>query len=375
LKLIIEAIHYREDAGMAKHLRELLRNWVIDSRICIQLYLPHSKKEFYSLPSYQNITIKGIRWIEYSPLFGIIWKLLFLPVIARLSGAKMLFLPFNPLVLTKRWYGIATTVVIRDLAECVIPNKYDSFRMFYRTKIMLPTTLINATKVIFISSSTYADAKRFMKFEKTNYRIIHHGRSTEFFDHKKKSNPSFVKTTGKNYFLTVGRLDPVGKNLIRALRAFELFTNNNAESDFQYVLVGADWRNSAVLYSYLESYKYRKRVKLLGYITKNQLIELYSHATTFVFPSLYEGFGHPIIESMSCGCPVICSNTSSLPEIAGDAAIFFNPYKELEIFKAMQDSILDENLRREMIDRGYRNIDRFSWESTSTKTINYILED
>lgn len=98
------------------------------------------------------------------------------------------------------------------------------------------------------------------------------------------------------------------------------------------------------------------------------LIELYKNAIAFVFPSLYEGFGIPVLEAFSAGCPVICSNTSSFPEIAGDAALFFDPYDKDSIRDSVKSVISDNNLRIEMINKGYERIKDFSWQETANRT-------
>ena len=98
------------------------------------------------------------------------------------------------------------------------------------------------------------------------------------------------------------------------------------------------------------------------------LIELYKNAIAFVFPSLYEGFGVPVLEAFSAGCPVICSNTSSFPEIAGDAAFFFDPYDKDSIHDSVKSVISDNNLRNELIHKGYERIKAFSWQETANRT-------
>ena len=98
------------------------------------------------------------------------------------------------------------------------------------------------------------------------------------------------------------------------------------------------------------------------------LANLYKHAMAFIFPSLYEGFGIPILESFSCGCPVILSNSSSFPEVAGDAGVYFNPEDELSIRKAIESVIYDDNLREEMKKKGYKQLSKFSWEKTALQT-------
>ena len=106
-------------------------------------------------------------------------------------------------------------------------------------------------------------------------------------------------------------------------------------------------------------------VVLLGRVADDELIRFYSNALAFIFPSLYEGFGIPVLEAQACGCPVISSNSSALPEVLGDSAILCNPTKENDFTKAIiriaQDKVMSESLVR----RGYENVKRFSWEKSA----------
>ena len=94
----------------------------------------------------------------------------------------------------------------------------------------------------------------------------------------------------------------------------------------------------------------------------------YQNALAFIFPSLYEGFGIPVLESFACGCPLLCSNVSSLPEVAGNAACYFDPYSEESIRDAVVKLLDDSNFREELIDKGYEQLKKFSWKQTSEET-------
>ena len=123
----------------------------------------------------------------------------------------------------------------------------------------------------------------------------------------------------------------------------------------------------------------KETVKYLQYLElSNQVMQynsddknlnyFYKNALAFVFPSHYEGFGIPVLESFTCGCPVICSNTSSLPEIAGDGAYFFDPTSEISIKDSIQKVIENSNLREDLINKGLKQVKKFSWEKTAAQT-------
>jgi glycosyltransferase involved in cell wall biosynthesis len=115
-------------------------------------------------------------------------------------------------------------------------------------------------------------------------------------------------------------------------------------------------------------------VRFLGRVSDEELISLYQNAEAFVFPSLYEGFGIPLLEAQTCGCPVISSNAASMPEVLGDSAIYFNPTNISEIQDAMYQIIDNKQLQNSLIDKGFLNINRFSWDKSADKLYNIILD-
>jgi alpha-1,3-rhamnosyl/mannosyltransferase len=116
------------------------------------------------------------------------------------------------------------------------------------------------------------------------------------------------------------------------------------------------------------------RVICLGHVSDEELVLLYSGASLMVYPSLYEGFGLPILEAMACGCPVICSNTSSMPEVAGDAAILVSPEDEIALAEAIDKAMEDSQLRQKLIESGYSRTSEFSWNKAAQNTISIFQQ-
>lgn len=163
----------------------------------------------------------------------------------------------------------------------------------------------------------------------------------------------------KKFILTVGKLEP-RKNLNRLLEAFKLLKSEK----LQLIVVGPKgWGESSIIH-YLSS-----NIKFLGYIPDDDLYSLYSSCLFFVFPSIWEGFGYPIIEAMKCRAPVACSNTSSIKEIAGDAALFFDPFDILNMYQSIKRLIQDGKLRKELVKKGIEKSKLFTWESYYNKLI------
>ena len=171
---------------------------------------------------------------------------------------------------------------------------------------------------------------------------------------------------GREYVLAVGTTEP-RKNLFRLIRAFESLSSHHR--DVQLVVAGRRGWLSEPLYEYVEQHSLEDTVRFAGYVDAGDLPALYAGATVFAYPSLYEGFGLPLVEAMASGVPVLTSNRSSLPEVAGDAAILVNPEDEAEIAGELVHLLEDEQLRRELTKEGIRQAARFSWESSAKRLL------
>jgi glycosyltransferase involved in cell wall biosynthesis len=171
-----------------------------------------------------------------------------------------------------------------------------------------------------------------------------------------------------DYFLYLGTLQP-RKNLIRLIQAYSRLPTRAS-----LILAGKRGWLSDDLAPMVRRLGLEERVLFTGYVPPEDRAPLLSGALAFVFPSLYEGFGLPILESQACGCPVICSSTSSLPEVAGDGALQVPPDDVQALTDAMARLENDPQLRRDLIERGFANIRRFSWERCA-RTVLQVIEN
>lgn len=175
----------------------------------------------------------------------------------------------------------------------------------------------------------------------------------------------------EQYLFTVSTVEP-RKNLVTLLDAYKRLKSDLGTLCPTLVIVGRKGWNCADILSYMTELE--NVVRFPGYVSDEELIALYQMATCLVFPSLYEGFGLPILEAMTAGCPVICSHSSSLPEVAGDAAILVSPLDTQEITNAMYKILQDENLREHMVRNGRAWASRFSWRETAKTTRDVYLQ-
>ncbi len=170
----------------------------------------------------------------------------------------------------------------------------------------------------------------------------------------------------------IGAVHP-RKNVLQLLKAFELL-KSDLLSNHQLVIVGRNaWMNLEVE-NYFQQMSCKQDVIWIEQIERGQLMNLLKDAFAFVFPSLFEGFGIPVIEAMQLGVPVITSNTSSMPEVAGDAAILADPNSAVAIKKAMQLIISDTSLRENLIEKGRKRAELFSWDISAQKVVDIIQE-
>ena len=169
-----------------------------------------------------------------------------------------------------------------------------------------------------------------------------------------------------DFILTVGSNEP-RKNIGSLVRAY-VDLPENIKNKYSLVIAGGQgWLNSDI--DEFLNLQDSTRIKRIGYVEEHDLTELYSASTVFVYPSLYEVFGLPILEAMSCGAPVITSNTSSMPEISGDAALFFDPTDVQQLTNLLNDVLGNENFREELSRKGIKRAGEFSWEKTARETL------
>jgi glycosyltransferase involved in cell wall biosynthesis len=182
---------------------------------------------------------------------------------------------------------------------------------------------------------------------------------------------------GEAYLLYVGTLHP-RKNLVRLVQAFGQLVRadagRSAVSHLQLVLTGQKGWLYDEIWSQVRQLALEDRVVLTGYVPEADLPPLLSTALAFVFPSLYEGFGLPVLEAMACGTPVVCSQSSSLPEVAGDAALLVDPLDTEALAAALGRIVADEGLRQALIERGFRQMTRFSWRRCARETLAVLEE-
>ena len=244
-----------------------------------------------------------------------------------------------------------------------------SFQPYYRVKYFSEGFIkktLKADLIIVPSNFIKEEVVERFPWVEDRIKVIYHGIDHNIFNAK---NEDFNK---RRYILFVGNIEP-RKNLITLLKAYSLLPDKY-KKEFPLVIVSySGWKNENV-YRYIDEAKLYKYVKFKSNILKDSdLAQIYRESILFVFPSLYEGFGFPVIEAMACGCPVVASNRGSIPEICKDAAVYFNPYDPEELMERMKYLIDTPHKRKMMSDYGKTYSKKFSWEKAAEEYINTFL--
>lgn len=267
--------------------------------------------------------------------------------------------------------GKAGSVVsIHDLALMRFPEFSKRLLGEHWSNYKTRKTLQQATKVIVGSQNTANDILEFYQIPVEKIRVIYYGVGEEFFfcpdaDLRKSVRARLTIPSG-DYILYVGGSDP-RKNLDRLLEAFSILLRK--VQPITLVVTGGMGRRGEEIYQRISNLNLERNVVLTGHLPAQDLRLLYSGARLFVYPSLYEGFGIPVLEAMASGVPVITSNTSSLPEVAGDAAYLIDPYDVPALTDAIEKVLQDENLARSLQAKGLQRAKAFSWERTARQTL------
>lgn len=292
------------------------------------------------------------------------WTQFQLPKIYQQLKSQLLFSPIPEAPLYTSCRFVVTSF---DLIPLRFPNRLSPLAIYH--KYYTPEVFKQAKHIICISESTARDVTKFYKIPSNKITPIllaydsQHFRPVVAEDSKYRSQYP--------YFLYVGRHDPY-KNISRLIVAFASLPSND---ESQLWLAGpSDDRYTPSLKKQVQELGLNHRVKFLEYVPYDDLPKIISGAIALVFPSLWEGFGLPVLEAMACGTPVITSNLSSLPEVAGDAAILINPYKVEELTDAMQAIANQSELRSQLSQLGLARASQFSWERTGQATVEVLKQ-
>lgn len=274
--------------------------------------------------------------------------------------------------LLPRLSQVKSVFALQDLIFRFYPETHKPLNRWFLT-LMMPRFLQAADAVIAISECTSKDAVRVYGLDEAKIRVIYAAVSASFHARAPEAISLVRRKYGlpDSFILSVGTIEP-RKNLTSLLEAYRALKNEG--SDCKLVIVGKRGWLYKGFYTRLHELGLEQEVVFPGFVPDEDLPTFYSAADLFVFPSLYEGFGLPVLEAMACGVPVITSDTSSLPEVAGEAALLVDPTSVEALVAAMRRVLDDRALQAEMRARGLKRADRFTWHETARRTAEVYRE-
>jgi len=245
-------------------------------------------------------------------------------------------------------------------------------KLFNHLKSSIRKTVRRADLVITVSEFSRRRIMDRLGLPPEKVRVIYHGIGKEFFPRDEGFIRPVLDHYGidRPYLLYTGKFEPL-KNIGRLLEAFQKVS---ARTDVRLVMAGpANWYYYVILEK-VRQMGIAEKVVFTGFVTDTEMNALYSGASVFVSPSIYEGFGLPLLEAMACGAPVVTSNVCSIPEVVGDAALFADPCSSADIADRIIQCLEDDVLRTALIDKGRKQAQSFTWEDTAFKTLQVYKE-
>ncbi len=267
-------------------------------------------------------------------------------------------------------------VTIHDLGHLHFPEAHPTTQRLYHTW----ATRWNAraaSHVLADSEATRDDIVKFCGVAPEKITVVYPAYDARVYQPVRDAEKIAATRTrlriGEDYILAIGTIHP-RKNYARLIESFARLVSNLQFpiSNLQLVIVGKRGWLHKPIFELVERLNLQSRVRLLDYVPASDMPALISGARVLAFPSLHEGFGLPVLEAHACGTPVVCSMTSSLPEAAGDAALFVDPLDVEAIAGAMERLLTDAAVRAKLIARGFDNLKRFSWEASASRVSDVI---
>ncbi len=330
-----------------------LRNELRDSQVF--LYLRKNQEVDFDLP--ENWQVKTINWPRLWTQVGLSLEMLFHPV-------DTLFVPAH----TVPWIHPKNTVVtIHGLEYEFCPEAYSFWEKLYM-RWSIKNSCRWAKKIIAVSENTKKDLMKLYNVPEDKIQVAYEGYKDnyKFQITNAKSNPN--DQISKPYLFFIGRLEE-RKSIVSIIETYNIL-KEKYNIPHSLVLAGKPGYGYEKIKFKIQNSKFK--IIELGFVDEAKKWELLSGAEVFLFPTLYEGFGLPILEAQSVGVPVVTSNVSSLPEVAGDSALLIDPKNPSEIAEAVQKILSNENKKKDLINRGLENVKRFSWEKCAQQITNVL---
>ncbi len=357
-------------SGIGRYTSTLLNQW-LDAGTDLRVY-GHDVERSAFVPEDRPVDWCSVSGAWMKPVPSILWHQTRLPTLAK--GADVLFLPAG-----NRRLPVLQTVpavgTVHDCSSLHVAGKYDRKRDFY-IKRVLPKLMQRLTHIITVSESTKADIVDLCGVEPGRVTVIPLAADSDVF---RPHDPEFAEShllqkygIDSPFLLYIARIEHPGKNHVRLISAFEQLKRQDC-IPHKLVFVGPEKERAQEVRRAAAVSPYGEDIHFVGAVPSQDLSVFYSAADAFVFPSLYEGFGLPVLESMASGTRVACSDRSSLPEVGGKPVVLFDPEEPDSIAAAIGQLISESTTERsKRIAEGHHRCAQFSWTRTASETLQLL---
>ncbi len=358
--------------GMGTAAYNIVRQWHPDSSIRVILYVPEKLESDYMQELQANgIEIKILGKFNYAK-----WEQKILPFAVDADRADVLWSPYNtaPLRIKAKKVMTINDVIYMKASLIETPTLYKKAGLLYR-RLVVPRAAKGAAKIITISEYARQEIGQMFPYVQDKIDVIYDSASKDTTALDDQERDAFFRkhSIRNNYILAFGALEK-RKNVLRVIKAYEQLPEQIREN-YQLVLFGFRGYEGSDIEKYLQENGQGLDIVVLGFVLDEEKNTLYQNCECFVFPSLSEGFGIPVLEAYANHAPVITSNTASLPEVAGDASVLINPENIEEISHAIFD-VLQWDINKKIVwkDKAKEQLKKFDWQKTANRIWQVLLE-
>lgn len=354
--------------GMGMVVFSILKNWVEDATIELTLFVPEDLDPDFT----RQLNEKRIKIVNCGIANYFKWEQIILPKMAEIYCIDVLWCPYNtaPLKICCPIVVTVHDVIYMSIKLNTVCSLYKKLGAIYR-KLIVPKAVKKAKKIISVSNYAKSDICKWFPDAEEKIKVIYN--STDIselaLDETEEINFFLKNEIRKPYILGFGSLES-RKNTIGLIKAYNMLDAKTKEK-YQLVLFGFREFEESNESKYIKDNNI-KNIVILTYISEKEKNTLYKNSTTFVFPSLSEGFGIPILEAYYNETPVIASNVTAIPEIAGDAAILVNPTNLAELSNTIKNVIFDSEKQAIMKTKGKQRLRNFSWQQAARDVMELL---
>jgi glycosyltransferase involved in cell wall biosynthesis len=347
---------YEQGAGIGRYVRELIRALAaLDNQTPYRLFVAGAMRRFLPSAPGSNFSWRPTR---ITPLwFARVWHRARLPLPVETFTGRVALYHATDFTLPPTLPGVPTLLTVHDLSFVRAPETATPVLKAYLDQVV-PRSVRRAAHVLADSQATKDDLVELYGTPPEKITVLLSGVNSEF---KPVSDPAVRQRyhiPDQPYIFSIGTVQP-RKNYARLIEA--LAALGPAFADVHLVIAGGRGWLEGPIYQSVKDFGLSERVHFIGFARDEDLPALYTEARCLAYPALYEGFGFPVLEAMACGIPAVTSNISSIPEVAGDAALLIDPYRVDELAEALRRLLTDETLRADLIRRGFDQAARFTW--------------